>query len=240
MVPSDWKEDPKLGRWVVSQRHEKLNGLLEEDKLKRLEKLGFDWDPKGTVWNERYKELQSYRDINQNCLVSRNSKEHPTLARWVSKQRSAKSEGRLSSDRIKKLEDIGFSWSIWDDRYQKLVEYQKKHHDCLVPYDWDDKILATWVITQRQSRAQGGLDSKKIKKLENIGFTWDARQAKWQANFNKLSAYKEKHKDCLVPRSWHDKKLATWVGTQRDFKNKLDDEKIRMLNEIGFVWDTTK
>ncbi|MDB2639996.1 Helicase associated domain protein, partial [Akkermansiaceae bacterium] len=242
LVPSDWKEDPKLGRWVVSQRHEKLNGLLEEDKLKRLEKLGFDWDPKGTVWNERYKELQSYRDINQNCLVPRNSKEHPTLARWVSKQRSAKSEGRLSSDRIKKLEDIGFNWSNWDNLYQRLVAYQKKNGDCLVPHDWDDKVLATWIISQRQFKARGKLDSNRIEQLEDIDFTWDARQAKWEANFKKLTDYKEEHGDCLVPRNWHDKKLATWVGTQRGFKNrdKLDDEKFRLLDNLGFVWDASR
>ena len=39
-VPQEWKEDPQLGSWVVRQRYRKKQGLLKDERIRRLEEVG--------------------------------------------------------------------------------------------------------------------------------------------------------------------------------------------------------
>ena len=53
--------------------------------------------------------------------------------------------------------------------------------------------------------------------------------------------YKQKHGDCLVPRSKEKQNLGKWVDTnirQQFQRGELSHEHIVMLDKIGFVWDT--
>ena len=64
-------------------------------------------------------------------------------------------------------------------------------------------------------------------------------RSEWQASYQKLIRYKEKHGDCNVPHGWEeDKSLAGWVGTQRKAKNSnLTSERVESLDDIGFEWE---
>jgi len=64
--------------------------------------------------------------------------------------------------------------------------------------------------------------------------------SKWDRMFAELATYKRKHGDCKVPRKWPDNlKLGEWVGGQRKsrMKERVSDDRIRRLDELGFVWD---
>ena len=57
-----------------------------------------------------------------------------------------------------------------------------------------------------------------------------------------LVAYKAIHHHTNVPCPCSDKKykkLGRWVSWQRDLKkkNNLDEERMKKLDDIGFVWD---
>jgi hypothetical protein len=61
----------------------------------------------------------------------------------------------------------------------------------------------------------------------------------WLAMLEKLEAYKREHNTCNVPKRWaSDPKLGHWVHYQRTMRkgNKLCQERIDMLESIGFVW----
>jgi hypothetical protein len=69
----------------------------------------------------------------------------------------------------------------------------------------------------------------------------------WAVRFNDLRLYREKQGNCLVPWAYKENlPLARWVKRQR-FQYKLmvegkssamTDERVKALEEIGFVWDT--
>ena len=42
-VPQRYAEDPALGRWVKTKRNHKKRGLLSEQKVSRLDEIGFEW-----------------------------------------------------------------------------------------------------------------------------------------------------------------------------------------------------
>jgi hypothetical protein len=88
-------------------------------------------------------------------------------------------------------------------------------------------------------KKKGRLDTKRIKRLNEIEFIWDARSHEWEQQFHALEAYQKRHGDCLVP---YKTQLGKWVGTQRMDKKKgrLDAKRIKRLNEIGFVWEAKK
>lgn len=63
---------------------------------------------------------------------------------------------------------------------------------------------------------------------------------RWMKRYQQLKIYYHQHGDCKVPYRYKDNlPLANWVIKQRqDYKkNKLSQEKIKLLNDINFDWD---
>ena len=135
--------------------------------------------------------------------------------------------------------------------FAALVEYKKKRNHCLVaPYEGNERLVH-WVRTQRARRRQGKLNAERIRRLDELGFFWNASKEcsailsreHWERWFAALAKYKKKHGHCLV--STLDKKyggLGCWVRTQRCKRRKgeLDEEKIQQLDKLSFVWDASE
>jgi superfamily II DNA or RNA helicase len=113
-VPFPWLENQKLSSWVVTQRQFKRKRKLNEDRAARLEELGFVWDPTSAFWERMLFALTEYRIQYGNCNVQTRWKENAQLAQWVVNQRQLKKRGKLSKDRIRRLDKIGFQWSIYN------------------------------------------------------------------------------------------------------------------------------
>jgi hypothetical protein len=129
----------------------------------------------------------------------------------------------------------------WMDMYQKLVAYKKKHKSTNVPRTYAaDPQLGRWVIRQRTNYNNNKLTAERINRLDFINFVWNPLEVEWTRMYQKLVAYKKKHKSTNVPvRYIPDPKLATWVSNQRTYynNNKLSAERINRLDSINFVWD---
>ena len=61
----------------------------------------------------------------------------------------------------------------------------------------------------------------------------------WEEGYKHLVAYKEEFGDCLVviKSQYCGYKLGVWVSNQRVKKKTMVLERVRRLNNIGFVWD---
>ena len=180
-VPTKYPDNPQLGIWVGHQRTSKKNGKLSSDRIQKLEVIGFSWDPDEDAWNRMYQTLQEYKQEHGHCNVPRGYPDNPKLATWISGKRQQKKNGKLSSDKIQKLEEVGFSWDAiedaWNRMYQALQEYKKEHGHCNVPNSYpDNPQLGNWVDTQRTSKRKGTLSKDKTQKLEAIGLQWTSRK----------------------------------------------------------------
>lgn len=232
----------KLRTWVSEQRTSKTKGKLSADKIKRLDNIGFSWKPDEEAWEMQFQNLVSYKKEYGDCLVPQDWKDK-TFGNWVSTQRLSKRNEKLDADKIAMLDSIGFVWNtldhFWNLRFQDLVAYKEKHGDCLVLNAYKKNKLGSWVSEQRSSKKNGKIGADRIKRLDEIGFSWDPIGEYWEAQFKKLLAYKEEHGDCLVPKTWQDRKLTGWIITQRADKKKgrLNIEKIERLDRIDFGWD---
>jgi hypothetical protein len=78
-IPQSWAEDPKLGRWVDTQRQgkrkldrgaPKSDGMTAE-RAAKLTALGFVWDKNEAAWEAQLLRLAAYKADHGNCKVPR-------------------------------------------------------------------------------------------------------------------------------------------------------------------------
>ena len=174
------------------------------------------------------------------------------LAKWIRTQN--RSYSKLTPQQIKALNNASFPWTV-DSNYKRefnkreLVKFRNEHGHCNVPQRSGE--LGSWVKGLRslyknhKAGVKTTLTSEFISELEAIGFSWNLKDH-WQEKFELLATYSEEHGNCDVPRK-HES-LGRWVAEQRseykkkagDKKSAMTEEKINMLNAIGFDWSINK
>ena len=248
-VPSEWAENKQLGRWVNTQRKCYRNEELSKDRIKRLEDIGFDWDPHKSRWYDMFDALKEYTNIHGAVNIPRNLVEkNLPLGQWVINQRELYEDKILSDDQIRDLNNIGFVWDTyelyWEEMFDALKRFKDEHGDCNVPLEWpENKQLAKWVNNQREyyrrtNRRPAKFSKDKIDRLEKLGFIW-FMESHWEDMLDALRRFKEEHGDCNVPLEWpENKQLARWVDNQRTHyrKKSLGEYEIHCLESIGFEW----
>jgi hypothetical protein len=70
-VPQGYEEEPKLGDWVNNQRSCFKNGKMDPERKRRLDEIGFDFNPKEKTneenWNLQFKKLRGYYGKHGHC-----------------------------------------------------------------------------------------------------------------------------------------------------------------------------
>jgi hypothetical protein len=121
-VPVRYRLNMSLSKWAKRQRYQyklkqegKHSTLSDERELKLVD-LGFEWDIRYTVWEERFDELLEFKRKYGHMSVPIVFPEFPKLGSWV---KCARRQGKLfargesssmTADRAAKLKVIGFTW----------------------------------------------------------------------------------------------------------------------------------
>eukprot|EP00980_Cylindrotheca_fusiformis_P023459 scaffold10493_cov93-Cylindrotheca_fusiformis.AAC.1 len=124
-VPITYSEDPMLARWVKRQRYQykryqegDTSSAIHPARIKLLESVGFVWDAHAVTWQEKYNELKEYVQRTGNCSIPSYDPQNLKLSTWVKCQRrqyKLYQQGKpsnMTEDRIEKLNDLGFVWSL--------------------------------------------------------------------------------------------------------------------------------
>ncbi len=236
-----------LGNWVSTQRSKKDS--FTPDQIKRLDSLGFSWDPIAEQWEEGFAALVQFKKSHGHVLAVRvrgrgHRERGLNLGTWVESQRSKKDS--LTPDQIKRFDSLGFSWDPiaeqWEEGFAALQKFHKREGHCRVPRGKDEfgLDLGNWVSTQRHNKE--GLTPDQIKRLDSLGFSWDPIAEQWEEGFAALVQFKKSHGHVLAVRGRGHRErglnLGTWVATQRSNKERLTPDRLKRLNAIGFIWKT--
>lgn len=248
LVPSDYEMNGEmLGAWINTQRDFNKRHKLSEEKIEKLDSIGFIWDHGQFVWNKMFRLLKDYIDTYGDSLVRYNYEADDfNLYNWVSLNRQAYKEKTINDERIKKLNEVNFIWDttdyIWHQNYQLLLDYIKKFGNNVVPkpYEVHGVKLGTWVNNQRNAYKNKKISDEKIKLLDDIGFVLNVVEYEWERKYNALVNYKDKHGTTKVPKPYEIDgiKLGFWVSRQRQFlkQDKLTDTQIEKLKNVEFLW----
>lgn len=82
--------------------------------------------------------------------------------------------------------------------------------------------------------------------MEEIGFPWDAQQAKWDEKYKELARHVEVNGPGTYPTRRANPLLHDWVGNQRkEYRKLMKGQRTRLagmrkelLDKLGFRWPT--
>ena len=230
---NDWPSvtEGKLGLWCNTQRMAYKRGRLSEERYKLLESVGFEWNLLDSNWMKEFQSLKVFF-ATQGRWPKR---EDGALATWCYTQRERRKKGRLSKERIRVLDEIGFVWSQdlngeWMKNYEALkifLDKQQRFPKSAEGY------LGEWCSTQRKMRKQGKLSPNRQTLLDRIGFVWSVEQV-WRSYLEQL------HQFHVQNGRWpgcREGALGRWCTVQRRNyrRGSLSDQKIAQLEQIGFI-----
>jgi hypothetical protein len=155
--------------------------------------------------------------------------------------------GKLSEEIIRCLNALGFCWTrhvTWEHHIHDLKAFKEGHGHCDVPLRYPpNPALGLWVNGIRQGKKRGTLAGDRILLLDALGFSWVRKlpgiQVPWEQRINDLKAFQKEHGHCNVPIGYLAiPALGRWVDNlrQRKKRGKLDEDKIRILDALGFCW----
>jgi hypothetical protein len=155
-----------LGNWVQNQRSRYKKGKLQQEKIDKLEMLDF-W-----LWDfddEWYVQYDKHRSLIVNGKYPSKEESNSSLM-WFSRQRKLYNTNKLSSDKIKLLEQLpNWYWGL-DEKWEE------KYNEYLNSSETISKDLEKWISRQRSNYKKGKLSPDRIKKLENHpSWNWDLK-----------------------------------------------------------------
>lgn len=190
------EESRLLTDWTRRQKEQykdfksgKERTSMTEEKITKLEKLGFEWNKNDAVWNRHYQELVKYYEHHGHSIVPVRYPSNPKLGRFVARMRieyKARKRGSprafITPERIKLLEKVDFAFdgyeANWLKKYQQLAEHVKINGRGSIPSEKSNKLLRYWVHNQfKQYRLmmrgeKNSLEGKRKKLLDKLGIPW--------------------------------------------------------------------
>lgn len=177
-VRVDWAQNPALGRWVAWHREGVVP--VSAERRKRLDALGFDWDPIGKLWGRHFRKLEAFKREYGHCRVPAQWPCNPALGVWVQAQRRRLRRGRLSAEHKRQLDQVGFDWNprqtVWTTRLEELLQFRKRFGHGNVPVHWSgNEKLANWAHHLRYVKSR--LPRDQVRQLNRLGFRWGLRRS---------------------------------------------------------------
>jgi hypothetical protein len=221
-------------------------------RAQRLESFpAWAWNPFESDWEAAFAHLERFASREGHTRVSQSQVEDGyRLGRWVAKQRAAYSGGRLSQERIARLEALpGWVWNTldadWQEGFARLEGFAARENHSRVAYGHleDGYRLGQWVTAQRSSYRVGQLSTERVARLERLpGWTWNTRVADWEDGFFHLERFTAREGHSRVPSTYIEDgyRLGQWAKVQRRAyrAGKLSANRIARLEALpGWIWN---
>lgn len=249
----------ELGPFVSRNRRMIKEGILSEDRRRRLRSLGFKEDPFEEAWDRMFGELEAYVREHGDALVPASYPPRPSLSKWVAMQRSYyqdlrenwRHEHPLTPRRLERLKAVGFVFDAvehsWRDMFRRLEAFRAAHGHCLFGKgEGQDDLLVWWVERQRvlyRKNARGEptqLSAQRVELLNRLGFEWDPREAIWTERYEELRALGPDASSSSMSttlHNWINKQRMEYSRNQRGLTpRRLTERREERLNAIGFDW----
>ena len=250
------KDGIRLGSWLAMQRSLRAGRAVRgtpptAEQIARLDAIGMNWSSRvDSRWEKTYQETRQFYQENHHLHI-------PTayvgpsgtkLGSWIGTQRKRYAAGKLSAQRIQRLEEIGMVWSEgdpWKARYELVKQYYLEHGNLNVSQSEviGDFWIGKWLAKQTKLYEAGtGLTEEQRMLLAELPLAQDGQaDSQWKDKFEEARKYKEEHGNLNVPQSYVTEKgtkLAAWISNQR-WKRKqglMSQARIEFLDSIGFPW----
>jgi hypothetical protein len=175
-------------------------------------------------WETGYRLAQQFAKENSHANVScRHIDDGFNLGAWVTTQRAAHRNGRLSKERKVALEKLpGWVWDVhekkWQQGFAHLKKYARLHGSIDVPQlaRFDGFGLGDWIKSQQDAYQKGVLTKERQDALESTpAWTWKGKckiaggvSREWLESYARLKEYVKREGHAYVPSKY---KTERWV-----------------------------
>ena len=105
--------------------------------------------------------------------------------------------------------------------------------------------MGEWISGRRNRKSH--LTKLQIDELNDNDFIWDVEEYRFKRSVDHLETYKSSYGNLLVPSKYTVSddvignngvfRLGSWINSLRTSKAKLPQYKIKILDELGFIWN---
>lgn len=251
-----------IGRWVRTQRRRYAIGKMSQDRINKLERLGFVWNGNEIVkqrlkeqWDNIFALAEAYYKEKGNLRIPRHYViDDFDVGNWLTNLKGSyrgNNRRHLTEYQISKLESIGIEWDfdffddLWNQMYNCAECYFANYGDIFIPqgFYYEGNPLGNWIHDQTQLYKKGKLSQDRIDKLNKLGIRWYPQQDKWTTYYKYAKKYYKEIGNLDVPNNFEIDgiSLGRWISVQRQAYNGrqdtiLTDKQIKKLEAIGMVW----
>lgn len=264
-VPANYVTDSgiRLGAWISNLRTSRNCRIrvksLSDDRIKALDKIGMIWNQVDWMWDKYFAAAQEYFFKHGNLDIGNRyvTEDGLRLGNWITRNRllyhGTAPGSELTAEKIAKLTSIGMIWDkkyalAWENGFIHAQEYFRKNGHLKVSLLYvspDGYRLGQWVANQRDNKDK--ISDERKAKLDSIGMIWE-KPDPWEVRYALAKAYYEEHGNLQIPLDYKPEGiwLNKWVNDQKQIYRgkrkgqKLTDDQIKRLEEIGMVWENEK
>ena len=121
-VPPNYRSDGVwLFKWLNEQkqiyRGNRAEKQLSAEQIAKLERIGIHWGQNNDeAWDKQFAAAEQYYHEHGDLNIPKSfcSSDGKCLGQWLVVQRRKHREGKLSADKISRLEQIGMRWGSWE------------------------------------------------------------------------------------------------------------------------------
>lgn len=189
-------EEQQLYNWCQGQRQKQAGTAsggktkeLDDWQVKKLEEIGFDFQPRREqsleeVWEKQYEELKEFYTKNPFIPLPSLINGNPSsLYRWLTNQKLDYKKGRLKKEREIKLTELGIDFenveskkvkktklSFWEHQYNELKLFIEQNNGSIprVRMSKEENKLYLFCYNNRKKFEKGELEPDKIELLNNL------------------------------------------------------------------------
>lgn len=227
-----------LAYWCKQQRSLYEKGMLKQEQIDRLNEIGFQWDEKEEIWLDHLEELRTFKAIHGHTFPSKHTA-WGNLKPWILEQRRLQEKQVLDQEKVHRLHEIQFAWSIEDYNWDFVFNIAKEHRFfegiCIISNTNHFGELEEWVTLQKNKFKSNQLQASQIEKLQSIGI------------LSKENTYKEKETVSKETLQYDPKKTVNFIlvdekdiRTQRAGKQKEDITQPEITEEEPTKQETIK
>ncbi len=180
-VPSGYvaKDGIRLGAWICRLRALRAGTAKgtppTEEQVRRLDAIGMVWsDLAETKWEKGFQAADAYAKEHGNLRVPagyRSETGYP-LGAWMQQQRRQYKKGRLSEDRICRLDTVCESWRAgsWETKLALVKAWYQEKGTLNIPQDTvvDGFWIGKWIAMQKKYLASGKLNKEQEALLSEL------------------------------------------------------------------------
>ena len=251
MLKTRVEDGVRLGLWVVNKRKQYGNGRLATERIASLEALpDWTWDTRDADWDGALVPRDFRRRESHTRVPQHHREDGYPIGKWISHQRVARRLGRISSERVARLEGLpGWTWgpqeADWEEAFSRLARFVEREGSARVPNDHveDGFGLGSWTGNQRSANRKHRLSAERIARLEALpDWTWAPHDAAWEEGFSYLGRFVARESHARVPLAHLEDgyPVGKWISHQRGLygAGSLSPDRIARLEALpGWTWD---